>query len=325
MSRTGSKRWCFTSYKDEFAFDSVSMQYLIVGKEVCPTTGRRHLQGFVCFKKRTALSKLKKLDGAAHFESARGSVTDNQNYCSKEGDSSEWGVAPDEQGAKGGEARKKQYDDARKFAKSGEFEKIESSIVLHCYHNIKRIRQDELLKREVPTLLVGSIVGMWLYGAPGIGKSFFARWFCQVRGVKFFMKSLNKWWDGYDNEEVIIMEDVDHFAAKHLGHSLKIWADESSFFGETKGGTLKLRPLLVIVTSNYTIGELWPDDLTLQEAINRRFFQPFISRRADFEAFICPEELSIIRNGIQKEIRQASSSEEEISSSKERNGPSSSY
>lgn len=110
------------------------------------------------------------------------------------------------------------------------------------------------------------------------------------------MKALNKWWDGYDNEQVIIIEDVDSFAAGHLGHALKIWADEAHFSAEVKGGTLKIRPLLIIVTSNYLIEDLWPNDLILQAAIKRRFFQPEINRREDFGTIIWPENFSTIHN-----------------------------
>lgn len=47
--------------------------------------------------------------------------------------------------------------------------------------------------------------------------------------------------------------------------------DEKPFFAETKGGTIYIRPRGVIVTSNYDVQQLWPDDLVPCEAIHRRF------------------------------------------------------
>jgi len=47
-------RWCFTihvgpeaSHPLDFlpAFDAATMEYMVIGREVCPDTGRNHLQG----------------------------------------------------------------------------------------------------------------------------------------------------------------------------------------------------------------------------------------------------------------------------------------
>ena len=48
----------------------------------------------------------------------------------------------------------------------------------------------------------------------------------------------NKWWDGYQSQKVVIMEDVDKETVKFLHHHLKIWADRWGFIGETKGARL---------------------------------------------------------------------------------------
>ena len=48
----------------------------------------------------------------------------------------------------------------------------------------------------------------------------------------------NKWWDGYQSQKVVIMEDVDKETVKFLHHHLKIWADRWGFIGETKGAQL---------------------------------------------------------------------------------------
>jgi hypothetical protein len=56
-----------------------------------------------------------------------------------------------------------------------------------------------------------------------------------------------------------------------LGHHLKIWTDRYACTGEVKGSTLPLNYDAFIVTSNYSIEQLWPEDIDMQLAIKRRF------------------------------------------------------
>jgi hypothetical protein len=56
----------------------------------------------------------------------------------------------------------------------------------------------------------------------------------------------------------------------HLGHHLKLWGDHFSFLGETKGGMIRIRPKRIIVTSNYSLHDCFPET-QLQDAVSRRF------------------------------------------------------
>ena len=115
--------------------------------------------------------------------------------------------------------------------------------------------------------------GVWIWGAPGVGKSHFAR---QVLGAEgYYPKLNNKWWDGYQSQKVVIMEDVDKETVKFLHHHLKIWADRWGFIGETKGGAVAPIHRWLVVTSNYSIMDILKDleDRQLREAIIRRFMR----------------------------------------------------
>ena len=77
-----------------------------------------------------------------------------------------------------------------------------------------------------------------------------------------------KWWDGYKGEKAVILDDLD---TPILGHYLKIWADRYKSNGEIKGGTLPLLHETFIVTSNYSIKELFDKDTIMIEPLERRF------------------------------------------------------
>lgn len=89
--------YCFTlpNY-DKYDYDEIIRQLKelskkgMVGKEICPTTGTPHLQGFIALKKMMRITELKIL-GNPHFEACKGDEEQNLKYCSKEGNFIKWG------------------------------------------------------------------------------------------------------------------------------------------------------------------------------------------------------------------------------------------
>lgn len=104
-----SRGWCFTIHYADDRIDEIllhlqlladdnSVSYVVVGREVCPTTGSKHLQGYVNFVAATTFGNVRELLPQSHIERARGSPEQNRTYCVKDGDFEEWGTLPDSPG-----------------------------------------------------------------------------------------------------------------------------------------------------------------------------------------------------------------------------------
>ena len=105
--------------------------------------------------------------------------------------------------------------------------------------------------------------------------------------LRVLPKLNNKWWDGYQSQKVVIMEDVDKETIKFLHHHLKIWSDRWGFIGETKGGAVAPSHRWLVVTSNYNIADILADleDRELRTAIMRRFTRFEMLSRDEIKAW----------------------------------------
>lgn len=257
-----SKNWIFVCNNytpiDIATFESIESTYTVFGRETAPDTGTPHLQGYVVFKANKRLSTVKKLHGSCHWEIARGSTEQNFIYTTKDGIYTETGTKPIPKSILG-KREKERWATAFDLAKQGNLDEIDGDIRLRCYRTLKEIKKDHMKKPED----ADSVTGIWLYGEPGCGKSRKARQ--DYPGA--YDKMQNKWWDGYQGEDYVIIDDYD---SKELGHHLKIWADRYSFLAETKGGAINIRPKKIIITSNYS-PDMFEWDSDMRDAIKRRF------------------------------------------------------
>lgn len=89
-------------------------RYHVYGREVAPTTGTPHLQGFIIFEQRKTLAWLKtNFSARANFSVTRASNIQNVTYCKKDGDFEEFGEPPTDetQGARSDLTRAREWID----------------------------------------------------------------------------------------------------------------------------------------------------------------------------------------------------------------------
>ena len=260
------------------AFKAQPWTYYILGKEVCPTTGSSHLQGFGYLNQKCSEASIRKRLPGIHVEAKSPHSTFKQaiDYCSKQDNGPEvWGVPPMDPRTKG-EGQQQLWAETLEHARRGERELIHPRIQFLHYQNIDYHRAAALQSQRFDPVLTKHL---WCWGKTGTGKSKWVRdtYDPQQEG-KFFLKGSGKWWDGYANQEVVLIEDWGLSHVKEIGADLlKIWADVYPFQAEIKGRAFqRIRPKLIIVNSNYKPDELWSDDRELQPLLRRFELREFV-------------------------------------------------
>lgn len=290
-------RWCVTwqldadSYTEcywlvrdhcEALVHNGEVSYVVGGLEKAPTTGQMHVQGYVELphRKQKRLVSLKEVlknigSPAPHLEPAKAGGIKNREYCVKAGEFFEYGTMrfpnamEERRAARDDVARKNKeaWSDTVHKAKRAKFEEISPQHLVQYFGNIQKINFSQVYEYEeaMPK-------AYWIYGKPGVGKSRLARLIASTFGGTYLKDAMNKWWCNYRQEEAVIFDDVEKTAA-YQAHLLKMVADRYPFAIEVKGATSVARPKCVIITSNYQIKEIWPEDEMVRDALKRRFVE----------------------------------------------------
>jgi hypothetical protein len=146
-----------------------------------------------------------------------------------------------------------------------ELASVDPEAFTRCHRTYKQMAVDCMVPPEdLPTLS-----NYWIWGATGTGKSRSARDWCRENNFTVYRKNRNKWWDSYQGQDVVIIDDWSP-ETECLGDDLKDWADHYSFIGETKGGSMVIRPKTIIVTSQFCPEACFRREET-SSAIKRRF------------------------------------------------------
>jgi len=257
MARNSTvRRVCFTlhDYTDTevdsiSTFIKLNCKYGIFGKEVCPTTNRIHLQGFINLIKPTRFNTVKSaLCNRAHLENAKGTDIENKNYCEKEGDFFEHGT-PSSQGKR---------SDLEAVVETLKETQGSMATVAELFPGtfIRYHRGIAAYKALVlPPPQRGEKTELRVYcGIPGAGKSRRATeeatQMAEADASKIYYKQRGEWWDGYNQQPYVIIDDF--YGWLKFDELLKI-ADRYPYRVPIKGGFEVFNSKCIWITSNALI------------------------------------------------------------------------
>lgn len=197
------------------------------------------------------------------------SIADTVKYVMKDGDTLIWNCNP-EALMNPGKSHVRKYDN-EKILNTPMKQLVDEGVI-----NIKDVpsyqRGIQAYKLLDKPATKTKCRGIWLVGPAGCGKSTWAHKLGEHLGG-YYEKAQNKWWDGYDKEKVVVLDDLDTEA---LLHYLKIWSDKFPCKGEVKGATVWLHHDWFVVTSNFSIREITEktgDSAHFYDALKRRFHE----------------------------------------------------
>lgn len=236
---------CFTSF-DENEYPHVDQNgctYVIVGRETCPDTKRLHLQGYAEFDKPKRMSTLKKAFPTMHIEERKGSQKQAIDYCKKDGDWHEEGVMK-QQGK-----RSDLEDVASDIFKGNSLSDIAGAHptqFIKYAKGIKEMRSAMFSDRpyDKPPVVT------WIWGPAGTGKTRSA--FEAHESV--YIKDGTMWWDGYEQQEAIIIDDFD---GKWPYRDLLRLLDRYPYQGQYKGGYVKINSPYIYITCEFAPSYFW--------------------------------------------------------------------
>ena len=257
LPKKQAKRWCYTLNNpiQPIPYNELTQDYHVHGGEV-GEKGTPHYQGFICFKNLKRITQLKEINSRAHWEAALGTNKEASDYCKKDGKFHEYGTLPEEKHVKGMRAGNKANSDKWKeisdWAKAGKLSEIDNKYpkpFVNCYRNLQAIRKDHTPKVDN----LADVCGIWIYGESGVGKT---RLITKLY-PDAYLKRMNKWYDGYNGEDVIVLDDLDP-SHSFMGYELKKLADRYCFLAEIKNASMYIRPKRVVETTNGS-GYAWKE------------------------------------------------------------------
>lgn len=254
-------------------------KYLCGQWEICPTSGRRHFQGYVYGDTPLDLAAVsRKFEGdKPHLEQRKGSHQQAVNYCTKEesrapdSDPVELGQPP-KQGARSDLDAVKRTLDEQGLAEAaqqhfGTFIRYHRGLEKYLLLSAKP--RDPSIEPE----------NYYFWGAPGTGKSRAAYDLAAERGIQCCTLSLSgssPWFDNYQPgvHGMILLDDYKSVWAATFFLRL---TDRYPMMVPTKGGHVQLGNVIIVVTSNYPLEQQYPTYAEHlengQDAFRRRFKQ----------------------------------------------------
>jgi hypothetical protein len=218
----------------------LNSKYIIIGDET-GECGTPHLQGYVNFASSTSFNTIKHHIPRGHIEKAKGNARQNYEYCSKEKILFEAGTRP-------AQGKRTDIQTIKEYIEETDNPNMRDIILHHAtsYQSIKTA--EVMLKYLEPQRNPASPPQvLWYYGATGTGKTRKAH---EENPEAYIKDNSNKWWCGYDQHEVVIIDDMRHDTFEY--HKLLRLLDRYPNQVECKGGNRQMVANKIIITSPYS-------------------------------------------------------------------------
>lgn len=250
------KRWFLTinNYTEDETtkLRNYACDYMCMGFEVAPTTGTLHVHVYFEFKSGKKFSTMKRAFPRARLEVAKGTLDQCKTYCSKDGQFEERGT-PKQQG---------QRNDLNHIAEMlesgasiGEVARAAPAEFIRYSRGIEALR---IALRAAPRQGRSAIT--WLHGKAGTGKSYYAK-ARHPNGKLFIKEPGNKWWDGYDFQEAVLIDDFDpsdgYWSTNDGYRNLLRLLDEGPCKVEVKGNTMEFNSKFIYITCEHPPSYYW--------------------------------------------------------------------
>lgn len=200
------------------------------------------------------------IGNSAHIEYAHGNDLDNQKYCSKEGQYCEFGTPA----VKKEDPFKQILEDLEKGATLLDIARSQPGMFIRYSRGIRE------LQRLLPTKKIHRSwkTNVYIYwGEPGTGKSKTALEEATQAGGGIYYKQRQKWWDNYNGQENIIIDDF--YGWIPYDELLRL-LDRYPMQVEIKGGYEEMLAKNIWITSNIPVEQFYKFDGYSPDAIKRR-------------------------------------------------------
>lgn len=233
----------YTEEEYEALKGMTQVRYMVIGKEV-GESGTPHLQGYVEFLNSKKLATLKNINSRIHWERRFGTAKQAATYCKKEGNFIEIGEMSQQ-------GKRSDLDDVVEMVEKN----ATSSEIAECFpkqymmygNGIERLKAVRYTDRTEPPCVT------WLWGKTGTGKTRTA----VESHSSFYIKDGTQWWNGYEQQEAIIIDDFD---GRWPYRDFLRLLDRYPYQGQFKGGYIKINSPFIYITCEYPPEHFWVDN-----------------------------------------------------------------
>lgn len=223
--------------------------YVVAGREIAPSTGSPHFQGYVHFKNCVKIKKdIRKL---GWFKPAKGSASQNYDYCTKDDKTPiEWGTRPRDIVIKTiGDLENADEEDVKQLS-------------IQYYNVIEKWRTNKANELTIDDFGRKPVLVWYFWGPSGFGKSEVAELLAQRLLVQYELKNwnrvkfVNNFWMGVSKGCKMALYDEwrdSHMKASEFLHFI----DYKKHVLNIKNGSLKNMYEFIFITSTQDPSEIY--------------------------------------------------------------------